>query len=335
MADDLLPPNATPAERALAGATARITDVPVPVGDLWDPWACPAALLPWLAWALSVDEWDPEWPEATRREVVARSVELHRHKGTVWSVRQALRSAGYAEAEIQEGVAQLRYDDGEVYGGAETYGGGNRWAQFRVVADLGESHSLTAADTRRLVRLIERNKPASRHLRDISYRATVADEADVDDAMATTVEPQAQDLRPAGRRYDGALDHDQAARLLWDGSATFDGTQRFDGWGWTGEAYANDWEAVVAAGALDLGADRARMDARYDGAMAYAGGIEHGADAPPALDGGLSIVATRHRRHDGRHRYGGDDYDGARDYAGAALYFAGIHYAGATQEVWQ
>jgi len=101
VADNLLPPNATPAERALASAGARVSDVPVPVADLWDPWSCPADLLPWLAWALSVDEWDPQWPEATRREVVARSIELHRHKGTVWAVRRALEALG-VEPEIVE-----------------------------------------------------------------------------------------------------------------------------------------------------------------------------------------------------------------------------------------
>nr|WP_242472429.1 phage tail protein I [Ectothiorhodospira mobilis] len=97
----MLPPNATPAERALASAAARVSDVPVPVGDLWDPWSCPAELLPWLAWALSVDEWDSQWPEETRREVVARSIELHRHKGTVWAVRRALEALG-VEPEIVE-----------------------------------------------------------------------------------------------------------------------------------------------------------------------------------------------------------------------------------------
>ena len=42
----LLPPNATALERALASVIARISDVPVPIGDLWNPARCPAPLLP-------------------------------------------------------------------------------------------------------------------------------------------------------------------------------------------------------------------------------------------------------------------------------------------------
>ncbi|TKA96910.1 phage tail protein I, partial [Cereibacter changlensis] len=55
----ILPPNATKAERAFEAALAALCDLPVPVGQLWSPETCPAALLPWLAWALSVDDWDP------------------------------------------------------------------------------------------------------------------------------------------------------------------------------------------------------------------------------------------------------------------------------------
>ncbi len=79
----LLPPSAAASERALEDATARLGEVAVPVGDLWDPAACPAAVLPWLAWALSVDEWDPAWSETEQRSVVAASLAVHRRKGTV------------------------------------------------------------------------------------------------------------------------------------------------------------------------------------------------------------------------------------------------------------
>ena len=52
----LLPHNASPQERAIEAATARLADVPVPLRDLWNPETCPAELLPWLAWAFGVDE---------------------------------------------------------------------------------------------------------------------------------------------------------------------------------------------------------------------------------------------------------------------------------------
>ncbi len=97
----LLPPNATPFERALEQALSRIEDVPVPIDRLWDPDRCPAELLPWLAWAWSVDEWDPEWPEEVKRRVIAAAPEVHRQKGTRAAVERALRAIGVF-AEIVE-----------------------------------------------------------------------------------------------------------------------------------------------------------------------------------------------------------------------------------------
>jgi len=98
----LLPPNATPFELATEASTERIGDVPVPVGDLWNPQTCPIEALPWLAWALSVDDWDSSWPEKTKRAVVAASMAIHRIKGTVGAVRRALASAGVGEVQIEE-----------------------------------------------------------------------------------------------------------------------------------------------------------------------------------------------------------------------------------------
>jgi phage tail P2-like protein len=91
---DLLPPNALPSERALALATARVGDVPVPIGALHNPATCPAALLPWLAWAESVDEWDPAWTTAQKRAVIAASRMVHEKKGTVGAIRLAIEALG-------------------------------------------------------------------------------------------------------------------------------------------------------------------------------------------------------------------------------------------------
>lgn len=98
---DLLPANATQAERALAGATERIGDVPAAVRDVWDPDTCPDALLPWLAWAFSVDEWDPAWSDAQKRDVIRRSVLVHRYKGTIGAVREAINALGIGAVLVE------------------------------------------------------------------------------------------------------------------------------------------------------------------------------------------------------------------------------------------
>jgi len=55
----VLPPNATPFERNLESAGWRLgDDGPAGIRSLWNPQSIPAALLPWLAWALGVEAWD-------------------------------------------------------------------------------------------------------------------------------------------------------------------------------------------------------------------------------------------------------------------------------------
>jgi phage tail P2-like protein len=93
-ADDLLPFNATPAERALAGASRRTDAIAAPLADLWNPATCPAPQLPWLAWTLSVDDWEPGWPVSLKRATLAQAVEQHRRKGTLGAVRRAIELLG-------------------------------------------------------------------------------------------------------------------------------------------------------------------------------------------------------------------------------------------------
>lgn len=78
----LLPPNASKLEQAIEAGIARLATIDAPIAALVDPWTCPLDKLPWLAWGLSVDTWDPDWSEATKRQAVADSIELHRIKGT-------------------------------------------------------------------------------------------------------------------------------------------------------------------------------------------------------------------------------------------------------------
>jgi phage tail P2-like protein len=90
----LLPASATPLERALAGAGARLQELPVPIDLLKQPLQVPAAFLPFFAWEVSTDVWFRAWPEATKRAIAARSIELHRKKGTAYALQEYVRYAG-------------------------------------------------------------------------------------------------------------------------------------------------------------------------------------------------------------------------------------------------
>ncbi len=94
----LLPPNSTPLERALEAGLDPIPGIDFPIELLWDPATCPLPWLPWLAWSVSVDQWDSSWPEARKRQAVAESIALHRVKGTRASVEMVLaRLDSFAE----------------------------------------------------------------------------------------------------------------------------------------------------------------------------------------------------------------------------------------------
>lgn len=94
MSSSILPANLADLERDLDAALARIGDVEIPISLLWDPWLCPLDVLPYLAWAVSVDMWRSDWAEQTKRRVVAGSLGLHRIKGTRPAVVRALQAIG-------------------------------------------------------------------------------------------------------------------------------------------------------------------------------------------------------------------------------------------------
>jgi phage tail P2-like protein len=103
---DLLPQNATTLETALEGSIARISDVPTPVRDTWNPDACPENMLPWLAWAFSVDDWDASWDATQKRNAIKSAVRVQRYKGTIGAVRDALSVLGI-DVQVQEWFNQL------------------------------------------------------------------------------------------------------------------------------------------------------------------------------------------------------------------------------------
>lgn len=102
MQNSLLPPNATPLERAIETVImTQLQSVPITLRDLWHPDRCPEHLLPWLAYTVSVDDWDEEWSEAQKRGVIKGSLAIHRKKGTRGALEDQLSALGYRYA-IQE-----------------------------------------------------------------------------------------------------------------------------------------------------------------------------------------------------------------------------------------
>lgn len=95
MSRPLLPGNGTRLERLAAEALAQIERVPVPIRQLIDPDLCPVDLLPYLAWAFSVDRWEANWSEAIKRQVIRSAYYVHAHKGTIGALRRVVEPLGY------------------------------------------------------------------------------------------------------------------------------------------------------------------------------------------------------------------------------------------------
>lgn len=89
----LLPPSSTSGERAIVEAVST-RPLPVEITSLWNADTCRADLLPWLAWALSLDDWKPYWPESVKRARVRTAIAIQRRKGTVGSVRDVVAAFG-------------------------------------------------------------------------------------------------------------------------------------------------------------------------------------------------------------------------------------------------
>ena len=143
----LLPPNTTALERHAAQVNGGISDLDTPLRDLWRPDTCPAHLLPWLAWALSVDEWDAKWSENRQRRAIKAAIGVHRRKGTIGAVKRAL-------AAIDYDVSLIEWHQDEPPGAPYT---------FRAEAII-EDRGLDAATQAEIIRLINAAKNARSHL---------------------------------------------------------------------------------------------------------------------------------------------------------------------------
>lgn len=97
----LLPPNATRLENHIEALTQRQEAMPPNFEKIWQADTCPVELLPWLAWALSVDEWDANWPEAQKRKTITDSAFIHKHKGTRAAVERALSALPFSTTLLE------------------------------------------------------------------------------------------------------------------------------------------------------------------------------------------------------------------------------------------
>ncbi|HIA1612215.1 TPA: phage tail protein I [Salmonella enterica] len=127
----LTPPLAKDARfRILAGLAARLQDIDLTPLLVYLVDLTEVTALPWLADQLAItgdNGWNLAESEDARRALIKNAIELHRYKGTPWSVRQVIRNLGFGEVELCEGGDRL---DPAI---AEKYPAETHWALYQVI----------------------------------------------------------------------------------------------------------------------------------------------------------------------------------------------------------
>jgi hypothetical protein len=135
------------------------------LADVTDPDICPAAVLPFLAWAYSVDEWPAGATEDEKRAIIKASIAVHRRKGTPQSIRAVLTAAGYGDAEIYTGGEQPRYNGEIAFDGSVYYGSAQSWADWWII--IANSDPLPSDE---LISLLVQTAPARCRLISVGYQ---------------------------------------------------------------------------------------------------------------------------------------------------------------------
>ncbi|MFC3393637.1 phage tail protein I [Brenneria rubrifaciens] len=154
MSNSLLPPSASGFMRNVATGASRLSRLPVDLNTLWNADKCPLELLPYLAWALSVDRWDKRWSEQTKRQVIKAAWLVHRQKGTIAAIRRAIEPFGYL----------VRVAEWFQYGGEP--------GTFQIDVGVNEQ-GITNEVYWEIERLIDQTRPCSRHLTALSINLDV------------------------------------------------------------------------------------------------------------------------------------------------------------------
>ncbi len=190
----LLPPNATILLRDLEEIFGDSFDLPTLNCYVVNPDLAPAHILPWLAWALSVDDWSDSWSEQVRRNVIKASVEVHRKKGTIGALKKALQAFNYENVKVEE---WFEY-------GADPY-------FFRVFFDVREP-GFDVNVLPQVQKVIESTKNARSHLE--SLRAYLSTEMGLVSIGSIIISKEVTSLNPVIFDHDDELENQSDAPIM-------------------------------------------------------------------------------------------------------------------------
>lgn len=151
ISNHLLPLGSTPLEKRAAEILKSAVENPIVIADLINPDKCPVHLLPYLAWAFSVDKWDENWSEEVKRIAIKQSFFIHKRKGTINAVRRVVEPIGYM-VNLKEWFNAVPMGEP---------------GTFSLTIEVPET-GLNEQTYNELVRLVNDVKPVSRHLKQLA-----------------------------------------------------------------------------------------------------------------------------------------------------------------------
>lgn len=168
----LQPTNRTWLEKTFEDSTTRPYSVQVPLREIFKPAECPKEFLPFLAWSQSIaDEegWSFAESEEAKRNLIARSTEIHKKKGTIWSIREVFRMLVLGEVSILENIGRLKHDGSFRYDGTMIHGGdfSSTWATYIVKLNV----PITNEQAEIVRRILDGIAPARSELTSLDFKS--------------------------------------------------------------------------------------------------------------------------------------------------------------------
>ncbi|MEQ9886486.1 phage tail protein I [Pectobacterium zantedeschiae] len=171
MADSLRllpPPLAADARfRSLAELADRFDDIDLNTLLVYLIDIADSSALPWLAEQFSLfgDGWELAESDDSKRALIKAAIDLHRSKGTPWSIKEIIRRFGFGDSTLIENIGRLNYDGETTYNNLYVHGDKAAWAVYRVLL----KQPITNDQARMLRNAIGMFAPARCHLASIEY----------------------------------------------------------------------------------------------------------------------------------------------------------------------
>ncbi len=143
------------------------------VANRWDNWdlspymvnlvdICASPALPYLADQFDIDGlrgFAMASDEQQQRELIKRSIALHRFLGTPWAIREACRTVGFPVIVLEEGVTAIPSGPTSP----------DDWARFQVLVEADNGRHITEEEARKLRIFVESYKNERSHLVSLGF----------------------------------------------------------------------------------------------------------------------------------------------------------------------